>query len=124
MCADSFVQPVPGGWYLGIPCSHCDEMVLFAVDLSCGEGTLSFLEADEAVRERCVSGHLTSFRLEELKRFQWQPAARLMSRRRSLKARFRALGLRPPLEARTSSGAAGSGGREIASYRREDGDIR
>ena len=73
MGADLFLHPVPGGWYLGVSCSTCDEMVLFAVDLSCGHGELSFFEADEPVQERCVRGHLTSFRLEDLIRFQWKP---------------------------------------------------
>jgi hypothetical protein len=73
MSNDILTEPVPGGWYLGAPCSHCDEMVLFAIDLSCGHGSLSFLEADDTVRERCVRGHLTSFRLDEMRRFRWQP---------------------------------------------------
>lgn len=75
MGVDSFLQPVSGGWYLGVSCSACDAMVLFAVDLSCGNGRLSFLGADEVMQERCVRGHLTSFRLEDLMRFQWHPSA-------------------------------------------------
>ena len=27
-------EPIPGEWYLGVPCSHCDEMVLYAPDVS------------------------------------------------------------------------------------------
>ena len=73
MGANSFLNPVPGGWYLGVSCSTCDEMVLFAVDLSCGHGKLGFLEADEVILELCTRGHLTSFRLQDLIRFQWQP---------------------------------------------------
>jgi hypothetical protein len=23
-------KPVPGGWYLGVPCSQCDDIVIFA----------------------------------------------------------------------------------------------
>jgi hypothetical protein len=64
---------LPGEWYLGVPCAHCDEMVLFAPDISSGHGDLSFFEADDMVRERCVRGHLTSFRLHEMRRFQWRP---------------------------------------------------
>jgi hypothetical protein len=64
---------IPGEWYLGVPCSHCDEMVLFAPDQSRGRGTLSFLEADKLVQACCVRGHLTSFRLDEMKRFRWGP---------------------------------------------------
>jgi hypothetical protein len=64
---------VPGEWYLGVPCSHCDEMVLFAPDISRGHGTLSFFEADNTVQEYCVKGHVTSFRLNEIKRFRWWP---------------------------------------------------
>jgi hypothetical protein len=69
-------KPVPGGWYLGVPCSQCDEMVIFAPDLSRGHGSLAFFEAHEAVQERCVRGHLTNFRLDELRRFQWRPRLR------------------------------------------------
>jgi hypothetical protein len=64
---------IAGQWYLGVPCSHCDEMVLFAVDLSRGHGTLAFFDAGETAQERCVRGHLTTFRLDELRRFQWRP---------------------------------------------------
>lgn len=66
-------RAVPGQWYLGVPCSDCDEMVLYAPDLSRGHGTLDFLDAQETVHARCVRGHLTSFRLDELRRFRWRP---------------------------------------------------
>lgn len=48
-------EPIPGQWYLGVRCSHCDEMVLYAPDVSRGHGSLSFVEADDIVQERCVS---------------------------------------------------------------------
>jgi hypothetical protein len=70
---DLFAEPVPGRWYLGVPCAHCEEMVLFAPDISNGHGNLSFFEADVMVQERCIRGHLTSFRLDEMRRFQWRP---------------------------------------------------
>jgi hypothetical protein len=73
MSADVFPRLIPGEWYLGVPCSRCDEMVLFAADLSRGHGSLSFFEAEDTVQERCVRGHLTSFRLDELRRFRWRP---------------------------------------------------
>ena len=73
IAGDLLPRLVPGEWYLGVPCSRCDEMVLFALDQSRGHGTLSFLDADDLVEDRCVRGHLTSFRLDELRRFQWQP---------------------------------------------------
>jgi hypothetical protein len=72
-------EPIPGQWYLGVRCSHCDEMVLYAPDVSRGHGSLSFVEADDIVQERCVSGHLNSFRLDEMRRFRWQPQLRLVS---------------------------------------------
>jgi hypothetical protein len=66
---------IPGEWYLGLPCSHCDEMVLFLRDISQGQRDLS---VDPAVRKDrlqwvCVRGHLASFRLDELQQFQWHP---------------------------------------------------
>ena len=64
---------VPGEWYVGVPCALCDEMVLYAIDLARGRGKLSFFEAVDVVRGTCVRGHLTSFRLDELRRFQWRP---------------------------------------------------
>lgn len=70
---DLLAEPVPGEWYLGVPCSHCDEMVLFAADTSRGHGSLGFFEAGDMVQQRCVRGHLTSFCLEEMRRFQWRP---------------------------------------------------
>lgn len=73
MYADPLANPVPGEWYLGVPCSHCDEMVLFAPDQSRGHGSLSFLDADDLVQDCCIRGHLTRFRLDELQRLQWRP---------------------------------------------------
>jgi hypothetical protein len=73
MSEDLSPPPVPGEWYLGVRCSHCDEMVLFAPDISRGHGALSFLEADDMVQDTCIRGHLTTFRLDELRRFQWRP---------------------------------------------------
>lgn len=73
MSEDVFPRLIPGEWYLGVPCTRCEEVVLFAADLSRGWGTLAFFEADDAVQERCVRGHLTRFRLNELQRFQWRP---------------------------------------------------
>lgn len=75
MSEDFSPKPVPGEWYLGVPCSRCPEMVLYAADISRGHGTLGFLEADNLVQDRCVRGHLTRFRLNELRRFQWKPTA-------------------------------------------------
>ncbi len=66
--------PVPGEWYLGVPCSRCGEMVLVFPDASRGEGSISF-ESRDVLRRRCVRGHLTTFRADELRRFQWWPAA-------------------------------------------------
>jgi hypothetical protein len=48
-------------------------MVLYAVDQSRGHGTISFLEGDQPLECTCVRGHLTSFRLDELRRFRWRP---------------------------------------------------
>lgn len=73
MGGDLSPKPVPTEWYLGVPCSYCDEMVLYAPDLSRGHGSLRFLDAHDMVQERCVRGHLTSFRLDQLQRFQWRP---------------------------------------------------
>jgi len=73
MSEDLSPTQVPGEWYLGVRCSHCDEMVLFATDISRGHGALTFLEADDMVQSTCVRGHLTKFRLDELRRFQWRP---------------------------------------------------
>jgi hypothetical protein len=73
MSSDLSPRPIPGEWYLGVRCSQCDEMVLYAPDLSRGHGALGFLEADDIVQEACVAGHQTSFRLYELHRFQWRP---------------------------------------------------
>jgi hypothetical protein len=73
MGGDLLPKLVPGEWYLGVPCSHCDEMVLFAADPSRGHGSLGFFEAEDTAQERCVRGHLTSFRLDELRRFRWRP---------------------------------------------------
>jgi hypothetical protein len=70
---DPLAEPVPGGWYLGVPCTYCDEMVLFAPDMSSGHGNLSFFEADDTLQERCVRGHLTNCRLDQLQRFRWHP---------------------------------------------------
>jgi hypothetical protein len=70
---DSSVDPIPGEWYLGLPCSFCDEMVIYAPDISRGHGSLRFLEPDDMTQERCIQGHLTSFRLGELRRFRWRP---------------------------------------------------
>lgn len=67
------LRKIPGAWYLGVPCAHCDEMVLFAPDLSRGRGALRFLDLDDVVDEPCVRGHMTSFRLDELQRFSWRP---------------------------------------------------
>jgi hypothetical protein len=73
MSAIPLADPVPGEWYLGVPCAHCDEMVLFVADISRGHGRLGFFEADYTVQECCVRGHLTSFRLDEMQRFRWRP---------------------------------------------------
>ena len=79
MSADPLLpERTPGEWYLGVPCSHCDEMVLYAPDVSCGHGSLSFVDADDIVRERCVSGHPNSFRIDEIRRFRWRPRLRVM----------------------------------------------
>ena len=66
-------MPVSDEWYLGVPCSHCDGMVLFTADLSRGHRSLSFFETDHMMQELCVKGHLTGLRLAELRRFQWRP---------------------------------------------------
>jgi hypothetical protein len=71
MSADPMANPLPGGWYLGVSCSYCNEMVLFAPDESRGHGRLRFLEPDETMQQHCVRGHLTSFRLGDLRRFRW-----------------------------------------------------
>jgi hypothetical protein len=73
MREDQPPRAVPGEWYLGVPCSHCGEMVLFAADVSRGHGILSFLDGAETLSDTCVRGHLTSFRLDELRRFRWHP---------------------------------------------------
>ena len=72
MSADPLADPVPGEWYFGVRCSHCDEMVLVLPDLSGGNLIQSF-EMRRTVERRCVRGHLTSFRLDELRQFQWRP---------------------------------------------------
>ena len=64
---------ITGKWYLGVPCSSCDEMVLYATDLSQGHGILGFYDAHEWVQERCVKGHLMGFYLDDLRRFRWLP---------------------------------------------------
>jgi hypothetical protein len=66
-------NPIPGEWYLGLPCAHCDEMVLFAPDISRGHGALRFFDPLDMMQECCVKGHLTEFRFDELRRFQWRP---------------------------------------------------
>ena len=72
MSAYLLAEPVPGDWYFGVPCSHCGEMVLVLPDLSGGRLSLSF-EMRGSVERRCLRGHLTSFRLDDLRRFQWRP---------------------------------------------------
>lgn len=73
MRQDQKPRAIPGVWYLGVPCSQCDEMVLYAPDISQGHGKLAFFEADDEVQDSCVRGHLTSFRLDEMRRFCWRP---------------------------------------------------
>lgn len=73
MREDQPPRPIPGEWYLGVPCAHCGEMVLFAADLSRGHGILGFLDGDVTLWDTCFRGHLTSFRLGELRRFRWRP---------------------------------------------------
>ena|SRR5271156_1442217 len=73
---DPLAEPVPGEWYLGVSCSHCDEMVLVLADASRGQGRISFevmAPEDEKLQRACVRGHLTEFRLDEMRRFQWRP---------------------------------------------------
>jgi hypothetical protein len=67
------LRKIPGAWYLGVPCAHCDEMVLYAPDVSRGHGVLKFIDLEDVVEEPCVRGHVTSFRLDELRRFRWRP---------------------------------------------------
>lgn len=73
VCLDRRPKPIPGEWYLGVSCALCDEMVLYAPDFPRGHGKLAFFDADDEVQDRCVRGHLTSFRLDEMRRFQWRP---------------------------------------------------
>jgi hypothetical protein len=72
---DPLADLVPGEWYLGVPCAHCDEMVLFIPDISCGKWDLSVGPAapKEKFQWVCLRGHLTSFRLGDLQQFQWRP---------------------------------------------------
>lgn len=72
-CQDQRHKPIPGEWYLGVPCSLCDEKVLYAPDISQGHGKLAFFEAHKKVQDCCVRGHLTSFWLDEMQRFRWRP---------------------------------------------------
>jgi hypothetical protein len=75
MSAIPLADPVPGEWYLGLPCSYCDEMVLFLPDISHGRWDLGAGPAAPTymLQSVCVRGHLTSFRLADLRQFQWRP---------------------------------------------------
>lgn len=76
MTEDLIANPIPGEWYLGVPCEHCDEMVLVLPDISRGQGTISTdprAPKDDILREPCIRGHVTRFRIDDLYRFQWYP---------------------------------------------------
>jgi hypothetical protein len=71
----TMASPLPGDAFLGVPCSHCNEMVLVAPGIpGRGENFGPDPNATEDEFQRvCVRGHLTSFRLDDLRWFQWRP---------------------------------------------------
>ncbi len=73
MVAHPPANPIPGEWYLGWPCSHCDEMVLFLLDITGGKGDISVEVTENELGCLCVRGHLTSFRPDEQRQFRWWP---------------------------------------------------
>jgi len=68
-------EPIPGDVYLGVPCAHCDEMVLIAFGLFSAEEDLNadLIDLEDRLQKTCVRGHLTRFHLEDLRWFQWRP---------------------------------------------------
>jgi hypothetical protein len=71
MVAEPPADPIPGEWYLGLPCSYCEEMVLFLPDITRGKGELSLGLMEDKFECLCARGHLTRFRPYELRQFRW-----------------------------------------------------